>query len=227
MDPASGQLDSNDPSRADLPIRLGGATLGAHRHMCAFFSSHEDEYRMLLPFIKDGFECSEKAVHIIDPHRREEHVRWLRSVGIDPEAAQQSGQLDLREWADAHLGGGSFDQGRTLALIDDILRRSREQGFRRIRFVTRMEWALEDRPGEDGLLEYEASANLAPFEDPVVCAYDLARFGGDIVVDVIRTHPAIIIGGILQENPFFVPPEELLPELRERRLRDAKHASGI
>jgi len=37
------------------------------------------------------------------------------------------------------------------------------------------------------------------------------------VVDIMRTHPMIIIGGILQRNPFFVPPEEFLPELRERR----------
>jgi hypothetical protein len=29
----------------------------------------------------------------------------------------------------------------------------------------------------------------------------------------------IIIGGILQRNPFFLPPEEFLPELRERRAR--------
>jgi hypothetical protein len=26
----------------------------------------------------------------------------------------------------------------------------------------------------------------------------------------------VIIGGILQENPFFVPPEEFLRELRDR-----------
>jgi hypothetical protein len=27
----------------------------------------------------------------------------------------------------------------------------------------------------------------------------------------------IIIGGMLQENPFFVPPDEFLQELRERQ----------
>jgi hypothetical protein len=36
----------------------------------------------------------------------------------------------------------------------------------------------------------------------------------------MRTHPMIIIGGVLQENPFFVPPDEFLRELRER---DAAH----
>ena len=33
----------------------------------------------------------------------------------------------------------------------------------------------------------------------------------------MRTYPMIIISGILQENPFFVPPDEFLRELRERR----------
>ena len=46
--------------------------------------------------------------------------------------------------------------------------------------------------------------------------HDLRRFRGEIVVDVMRTHPLIIIGGILQENPFFAPPDEFLEQLRER-----------
>jgi hypothetical protein len=38
-------------------------------------------------------------------------------------------------------------------------------------------------------------------------------------MDIMRTHPMVIIGGILQENPFFVPPDEFLQELRQRKLR--------
>ena len=215
-----------DSRGTDRPNQIGGTVLRAHRHICDFFGSHEDEYRVLPPFIKDGFECGEKAVDIIDPMRRNEHARQLRSAGIDVAAAEQHGQLELLEWADAHLQGGFFDQNRTPALIDEIWRLAKEQGFPRIRFVTHMEWPLEDRPGVDDLLEYEASANLVPFEDPVVCAYDLAKFGGDVVVDVMRTHPLIIIGGILQENPFSVAPEEFLRELRERRGRGQAASSA-
>ena len=39
-------------------------------------------------------------------------------------------------------------------------------------------------------------------------------------MDVLRTHPMVIIGGVLQQNPFFVPPDEVLRELRERVGRD-------
>ena len=42
-------------------------------------------------------------------------------------------------------------------------------------------------------------------------------------MDIMRTHPMVIIGGVLQENPFFVPPAEMLRELRERRGRDGGH----
>lgn len=35
-------------------------------------------------------------------------------------------------------------------------------------------------------------------------------------MDIMRTHPMVIIGGVLQENPFFVPPDQFLLELRER-----------
>ena len=40
-------------------------------------------------------------------------------------------------------------------------------------------------------------------------------------MDIMRTHPMVIIGGILQENPFYVPPDEMLKELKERAVRKA------
>ena len=38
-------------------------------------------------------------------------------------------------------------------------------------------------------------------------------------MDIMRTHPMVIVGGILQETPFFVPPDEMLRELRERHAK--------
>ncbi|HXO28574.1 MAG TPA: PAS domain S-box protein [Thermoanaerobaculia bacterium] len=49
--------------------------------------------------------------------------------------------------------------------------------------------------------------------------YDTAKFGGDMIVDIVRTHPVMLVGGVLQENPFYVPPDEFLAELRSREER--------
>jgi hypothetical protein len=45
------------------------------------------------------------------------------------------------------------------------------------------------------------------------------QFGGDMVIDIMQTHPVIIIGGILQQILFFMPPEEFRREVRKRRTR--------
>ena len=62
-------------------------------------------------------------------------------------------------------------------------------------------------------------------DDAVICTYHLSKFGGDTVIDIMRTHPMIIIGGLLQQNPFFVPPEEFLGEVRERRAKRTSSSS--
>ena len=84
-----------------------------------------------------------------------------------------------------------------------------------------MDWAAEDQSHLDDLIEFESRVNdvWRRHEDAVVCTYDLAKFGGDTVIDIMRTHPMVIVGGLLHQNPFFVPPEEFLLELRARRAR--------
>jgi hypothetical protein len=133
----------------------------------------------------------------------------------------QNGLFELRIWSDTHLLDGYFDSNRTLELFEGMVKGAKQQGFPLTRFVTHMEWALKNKERIADLLEYEARANEVwerqegPF-NPVVCTYDLTKFGGDVVVDVMRTHPMIIIGGILQENPFYVPPKQFLQMLRKR-----------
>jgi hypothetical protein len=53
--------------KSTAPISLAGSQLGDIRHVCAFFNSDDEEYRVLLPFIKEGFERGDKAVHVVNP----------------------------------------------------------------------------------------------------------------------------------------------------------------
>ncbi|MGR6036358.1 MAG: MEDS domain-containing protein [Candidatus Nitrosoglobus sp.] len=200
-------------------VWLGGSELGRHRHVCAFFHNEEEKYRALLPFIQGGFEQGDRAFHIVDPQHRLEHLRRLQALGIDVNKAEQSGQLEVRRWQDAHLRDGCFDQNQMLTLIiQEVLERGKAQGYPLTRFIANMEWALEDCPGVTDIVEYETRLNYAlkGYDDPVICTYDLSRFDASVVIDIMRTHPLVIIGNILQENPFFVPPDQMLCELQER-----------
>ena len=203
------------------PIPFAGSELREIRHVCAFFNSDDDEYRALLPFIKDGFACGDKAVHVVNPDRRCDHLKRLAAVGIDIDVAQQRGQLELKTSTDAYLRNGRFDQDRMLAVFEQLANDNTKAGFRLSRIVCHMDWAADDRSHIENLVEFESRVNNVwnRHDDAVICVYDLAKFGGDTVIDIMRTHPMIIIGGVLQHNPFFVPPDEFLRERRERRTR--------
>jgi len=201
------------------PIPFAGSQLGETRHVCAFFNSDDEKYRVLLPFIKDGFACGDKAVHVVNPDQRPEHLRRLAVAGIDATAAQQSGQFELRTNTETYLRDGRFDQDRMLGVFEQLASSSAKTKFPLSRIVCHMDWAAEGHSHIENLVEFESRVNVVwdRHDDAVICVYDLAKFGGDTVIDIMRTHPMVIIGGILQQNPFFVPPEEFLAELRERR----------
>lgn len=206
-------------STEQKPVQLAGSALTHSCHACAFFHTKEEEYRVLLPFIMEGFERGDKAFHIVDPAQRAAHLARLAKEGVDIGAAEAAGQLEVLDWHQTYLQDGSFDQQRMIDTLLMMIAPENAPPGKMSRNIANMEWALEDRPGVHDIVEYEARLNqaLPAQHDPVVCTYDLSRFDADVVIDIMRTHPMVIIGGILQENPFYVPPEQMLKEIEERK----------
>ena len=152
------------------PVHLAGSVLDRARHVCAFFHTKDEEYAVLMPFIVEGFERGDRAFHIVDPEHREDHVRRLQEAGIDTSEAEARRQLSVLRWQDAYLRGGHFDQNAMLALIEEVLTSGKSAGFPLTRLVANMEWALEDRPGVEDIVEYETRLNyvLPKYKDPVI-----------------------------------------------------------
>jgi hypothetical protein len=204
----------------DGSLRIAPNALdGRNRHICAFFNGMDEHYRVLQPFITDGFDKREKAFHLVDPARREDHLKRLVDAGIDVEEAIASGQLEVRPWEDGPLRGARFDQDTWLAGFEEVLQSGPASGYAKTRFLAQMEWALVDMPGIYDMIEFETRVNdvVPKYQDPVICAYDLSKFGASTVINALRTHPVVIIGGLLQENPFYMDPDQLLLELREQK----------
>jgi len=201
-------------------VHFAGGTLGRERHICAFFNSIDEEHRVLRSFIKEGFDRGEKACHIVDPGLREEHLKRVAEAGVDVQQTMETGQFEVRDWHDAYLREDRFDQDAMLALIEEVLQSGAAAGYPLTRLLAHMEWALLDKQGVGDLLEYETRLNymLPKYDDPVICTYDLSKYSAAVAMDIMRTHPVVLIGGVLHENPYFVPPDQFLLEIRERQL---------
>jgi len=200
------------------PIPLAGSTLGRYRHVCAIFSSQQERYATLLPFVRDGIERGERACHVVPRQYREDHLDQLRSAGIDVSAAQQRRQLEVTAPEEVYLRGGGFSQDAMLVTIQEALQAGPKLGFPLTRLIARGDSSPKDWSKANEWVEYEARLNdvLARFNDAVICTYDTNLLDGTLLVDILRIHPLVIIGSRLYENPFFSPPAEFLARIVER-----------
>ena len=201
-------------------VELAGVGLAGRNHVCAFFNTIDEEHRVLGSFYKDGLDRGEKAAHIVDPANREEHLKRLAEAGISVQEMMDTGQLEVLPWTDAYVRDRRFDQDAMLATVEKLIQSGAAAGYPLTRLAGHhMDWLFLDKPGTYNLVEYEARLNhvLSKYNDPVICNYDPSKFGATVAMDIMRTHPLVIMGGLLRENPFFVPPEQFLDEMRERR----------
>jgi hypothetical protein len=220
---------TDDQATPIAPVRLAGRTLRNTRHICAFFHSREEQNKVLMPFFKEGIDRGETCFHIIDSRLHSRHLDDCREFGIDVGAAEGNGQLEVRHWEDAYLKDGRFDGDRMIRYLSGVLERNRGR-FKLTRLMGNMEWALESLPGVTDIVEYETKLNyvLPNYPDPIVCVYDVNRHSGGVVMDILRTHPMVIINGVLQENPLYVPPDDFLREVHSRRAeRGAGADAGV
>jgi hypothetical protein len=207
------------------PIRLAGSLLGDHRHVCAFFDSPEDEYHVMFPFFRDGMARGERGVSIV-PRNRTDYRGRLRSAGVDLDAPRS--QFELRCSEDYYSSAGKLSSDAMLTRMRETLEDSRALGFPLTRMGGHGERAIINPATMDAFLEYEARLNeiIEGGPDVVVCTYDVRQVPAGLAFEVLRTHPMAIVRGVLQENPFFVPPARLLDMLR-RRVRSRERRDAI
>ena len=200
------------------PIPFAGTMLREDRHVCAFFSSATEEYETLLPFVCDGINCGHRAYHVLPDHHKGDHFQRLRGAGIDVEKVMQSRQLEVAVPEDTYLRSGRFDKDAMLVLIQDALKAGAELGFPLTRMIAHAEAAVDDWKSGNEWVEYEMRLNsvLPNYEDPVICTFDANLLTVPHAIDILRTHPMVIIGGVLVENSFFTRPQDFIREVQAR-----------
>jgi AcrR family transcriptional regulator len=180
-------------------IRLAGDDLRDHRHVCALVDGPDDAYELLIPFVADGLEQGDRAIHLVDPRARDAHLSRLAASGIDVGSAVATAQLDVRTWSDSYLRGGRFDRPGQIALLKQVFAEGRALGYPKTRAIGMMEWALDGVEAHE-LLRYETGVNdlLRKLPDVILCAYDLRRHSARTIAEVLGVHPVAVVGGVLR-----------------------------
>ncbi len=201
----------DDDRTAVAPATFAGGALDRYRHVCAFVNGQAVDERVLDAFVRQGVDQGDHLLYLVDPARAAAPVNRLRHLGFDAAALLEEHRCEVHTWTDTYLRGGRFDQAAMLDLLDRMLV---SRPSPRTRMIADMGWAIGRDDDAEHLIEFEARANFlhGRHQHIVICSYDTAQFDGTFILDILRTHPLVYLGGMLQENPFFVAPSQFLAE---------------
>ncbi len=193
-----------------IGLAVPGVELRPGDHICAFYPSLEERDNILVPYIREGLAAGDKCICVIDGP----DVAGLEDAfGAPPdESTEGPRQLEMRRSEDTYLSEGKFSTDAMLEFWDIAVGGALEHGFEFSRAAGEMTWALRHMPGVEDLIVYEAQLNrfLPKYPQVIMCLYELGRFSGEVLVDVLKTHPKVLLGGMLLDNPYYLAPDEFL-----------------
>ena len=94
------------------------------------------------------------------------------------------------------------------SVLSDNLEQVVAEGSGMLRVTGEMPWpgALLQPHGADEFFVYEAALNDVVDRKPAIfmCLYELQRFGLDMLVAVLKTHPVVLLDRTVLVNPHFL-----------------------
>jgi hypothetical protein len=199
------------PMSDSVALGLDGLSIPSGTHICALFRGIAERDQVMIPFLLEGLAAGDKCLCIID-----DAVDAVRSaLGTDDARAEDGArhQLDIRSSTETYLRYGRFSTQEMLDFWDDSVSAALDaEGFPFVRSAGETTWTLKDLPGLHDFLNYEAELNrfLPRYPQVIMCLYDLDRFSGQNLVDILKTHPKVLMGGTVLENLHYVEPDEFL-----------------
>lgn len=203
-------------------VSLGtlGRSVPSGSHICVFISGSAGRDEIVMPFLAEGIRTGQKCVCILETLEPPDVVARL-SQRLDVARSIETGQLELGTPADAYLRSGKFSTEDMLDYWRQAASTSAGE-FGSTRATGEMPSVLDHPDGRAEFFRYESRLNdvIPDYPLVVLCLYDLERFGAEVLMDTLRTHPVVIVDGMIHDNPYFIEPHRFLPgaELRWWRL---------
>lgn len=177
-------------------------------HICGFYRTPSQRDDILLPFLVEGLKAGGKCTCVVDSCTPGDVLaRMSDQMEVGPYLA--AGQLEVLDAAGTYLAGGGFLPERMLSFWEARARQGPPgPGF--TRNIGDMSWAHRSRRAVAGLIGYESELNRVMSNVPQVnlCLYDLTRCSGDLIMNVLKTHPRALLGGMVIDNPYYRDPDE-------------------
>jgi DNA-binding CsgD family transcriptional regulator len=182
-------------------------------HICALYSGPAERDRLLFPFLQEGIREGDECLCLVDDGESQA-VRG--GVGNQQRGGllHQSKQFHVDRASEVYFQSARFSVGQLISFLAVRLTQAAESEFPLLRAAGEMSRVLPHPEGVADFFAYESAVNKIVKDKPAVfmCMYDLRRFGTSMLVDVLKTHPKVLLDGMVLDNPDYLTPTEYLTE---------------
>ncbi len=184
--------------------------LSYHDHICLLSDGPEDNLDLLVRFFEKGLEKDGMDVYVAKDEDAQRLFAYMRSVGFDIDGQLHSGRFMYAPRDRVVIKDGKFEPDSLLKAWEDVVTAAIDKGFSGVFGVGEMSWHIGNEPGLDRFLEFESRYNDICPDNSIIglCNYDVTRFAWETLAGAMRTHPKVIINGLLCRNPYYVPSKE-------------------
>jgi len=196
-------------------LGMGNYTCNWGTHMCGLYETDKERDEIIFGFLRQGSMDGDKQVYC--PVERTAGEFYRDFAAFCPHCQQtlhDPDHFDLKSARELYYPDGVFDPWHMDKALNEYYLYSQEKGKRNIRATAEMSWALETIAGVEYLMAYEARLNYFIPGKPwiSICMYNVTRFPGQTIMNVLRTHPFTINGGVITQNPYYIHPDQWLAE---------------
>jgi hypothetical protein len=189
-----------------------GLQLNVGDHICGFYRRPAERDEILIPFLVEGVRAGDTCTCVVDSCTPDEVLAAMaEQVDVGPPVA--GSQLEVLDSDSTYLAGGGFLPERMLQFWEGRARQSpAPAGAAFARNIGDMSWAHRNERVVGDLIGYESALNriISNFPQVNLCLYDLTRCSGELIMDVLKTHPKALLGGMVIDNPYYLEPDEFL-----------------
>lgn len=181
-------------------------------HICQIFSTDKERQEVLTDYLISGLENNESTACFTNNETADTLKHTFSAKGHSFDVLTQSGSFSLSPTDGVYFTNNTFDPNTSLTLLRDFYTNSQQLQRNGARVIGEMTPNIQTVNGGDRLLEYECKVSMLLKQFPVtaVCQYDARKFNGDVIMDILKVHPYMIVKGTVINNPFFIKPEDYL-----------------
>lgn len=196
--------------------------IAAGQHICAMHFGTRDRDKVLLPFLGDGLARGDKCFTAVNEDDSADLVSKLTDLlGTEVDVSQSilRDQLEIKTSSDQVLSPDLADPAAVIEFWDTSVTSALTNGFGFVRLTAEASWWMPTLPRLEELIGYESELNRFTGKHPqaILCTYDLTQYNESIVLDLLKTHPIVLLSGIPIENPYYLTPDEFLMERSQGR----------